>query len=232
MDEIKDNLVKIRDLINKACDKVQRNPEEVTLVAVTKTLPGDIIKIAYDCGVKLVGENKVQELVDKKEQLADLPISWHFIGHLQTNKVKFIVDKVAMIHSVDRLKLAGEISRECEKKNTTADILVQVNISGENSKFGVQADEAIKLISAIAQLKHINVKGLMTMAPYTENPEEVRYVFAGLKELAEKVRQEKNPGVEMKELSMGMTNDFQVAIEEGATLIRVGSGIFGERQYN
>ncbi len=177
----------------------------------------------------MLGENKVQELVEKHDSLAKFDPQWHLIGHLQTNKVKYIVDKVNLIHSVDTYKLAEQIAKEWGKKNKSIDILIQVNIAEEESKHGVAPTHALELIKKVSQLKPVKIKGLMTMAPYEENPEDVRFVFRELKDLAEKVNKEGISGVEMDQLSMGMTNDFEIAIEEGATLIRIGSGIFGER---
>ncbi|MBS4026304.1 MAG: YggS family pyridoxal phosphate-dependent enzyme [Clostridia bacterium] len=228
---IKENLVRIREKVFETCMKTGRNPEEVKLVAVTKTLPPEVIEEAHNYGIDIVGENKVQEMVDKLEYLKNLSLEWHFIGHLQTNKVKYLVDRVELIHSVDRLKLAKEINQEWAKKDKQINVLIQANISGEASKFGINEEETMSLVKDISGLCNINITGLMTMAPYTETPEEVRHVFSGLRLLAERIRQENIPGVKMQELSMGMTNDYEVAVEEGATLIRIGSGIFGERHY-
>lgn len=199
------------------------------LIAVTKTQNTGRIIEAIGCGINLLGENKVQELVEKHDSLAKFDPQWHLIGHLQTNKVKYIVDKVSLIHSVDTYKLAEQIAKEWGKKNRSIDILIQVNIAEEESKYGVASTHVLELIKKVSQFKPIKIKGLMTMAPYEKNPEDVRFVFRELKDLAEKVNKEGIPGVEMDQLSMGMTNDFEIAIEEGATLIRIGSGIFGER---
>jgi pyridoxal phosphate enzyme (YggS family) len=229
---IKENLVRIREKVKEACMKAGRNPEGVKLVAVTKTLSAEVVEEAYNYGINVVGENKVQEIVDKFEYLKNLSLEWHFIGHLQTNKVKYLVDRVELIHSVDRWKLAKEINQEWAKKNKQINILIQANISGETSKFGINEEEIMSLVKDISRLcSNINIKGLMTMAPYTETPEEVRHVFSSLRMLAERIRQENFSGVKMQELSMGMTNDYEVAVEEGATFIRIGSGIFGERHY-
>ena len=177
------------------------------------------------------GENKVQELVDKYENVST-PVNWHLIGHLQTNKVKYIVDKACLIHSVDSLKLAKEIEKEAVKKNVIANILVQVNVANEDSKFGLESGEVFDLVESISKLSNIKIKGLMTIAPFVENPEENRGYFRQLKQLSLDIKSKNIDNVDMSILSMGMTNDYEVAIEEGATMVRVGTGIFGERNYN
>ncbi|MDW7675903.1 MAG: YggS family pyridoxal phosphate-dependent enzyme [Bacillota bacterium] len=214
-----------------ASKQSHRDGTEIKLVAVTKTLPIEAITNVYDLGIYDIGENKVQELLEKYDQLKHLNINWHFIGHLQTNKVKYVVDKVSLIHSVDSFKLAKEISKECVKKNICVNILIQFNVVGEDSKYGFAPEEAIKIVEKISLLNNLKIKGLMTMAPFVENPEETRRCFRGLTTLANLIREANIPNVEMQELSMGMSNDFQVAIEEGATIIRLGTGLFGERQY-
>lgn len=226
MNYLKKNLHRIEEQIEKICKDTGGNKDSVQIVAVTKNMSVETIKEAVSCGVKNIGENKVQELIEKYEQLKDLQVKWHFIGHLQTNKVKYLVDKVSLIHSVDSFRLADKISQECIKKETEMDILIQVNISQEESKFGIGSEETLQLVKKIAQLQCIKIKGLMTMAPDTDLPENTRYVFQGLRELAALIQAEKIPNVSMQELSMGMTNDFPIALEEGATLIRIGSGIF------
>ena len=221
---------KVEENIKSACDKSGRGRDDVRLIAVSKTKPVEMLREAYDLGCRDFGENKVQELMDKYDQLPG-DIRWHMIGHLQRNKVKYIVDKVFLIHSVDSLRLAEEISREAVKKNVTASILVEVNVAGEETKFGTTAKEAISLVEEIAKLPNIVIKGLMTIAPYVENSEENRLYFAKLKQIYVDIIHKNIDNVFMEELSMGMTGDYEVAIEEGATYIRVGTGIFGERQY-
>ena len=227
---VQENIKDVEAKIRAACDKSGRNPEEVKLIAVSKTKPVEMLQEAYDYGCRDFGENKVQELVDKYEKMPK-DIRWHMIGHLQRNKVKYIVDKVYLIHSVDSLRLAEEISKEAVKHNVTVSILIEVNVAGEESKFGTTSEEASSLVEAIAKLPNILIKGLMTIAPYVENAEENRLYFAKLKQIYVDIIHKNIDNVCMKELSMGMTGDYEVAITEGATYIRVGTGIFGERQY-
>ena len=226
-----DNLATVQKNIEQACLKAGRDPKEVTLVAVSKTKPVEMLQEAYDAGARVFGENKVQEIMDKYPVLPQ-DIRWHMIGHLQRNKVKYIVDKVCLIHSVDSLRLAEEISSQAEKKKVEVDILVEVNIAHEESKFGTSREEAISLVEEISKLPHIHVKGLMTIAPYVENPEDNRPYFKEIRQLSVDIKEENIDNVDMDVLSMGMTGDYMVAIEEGATLVRVGTGIFGERQYH
>lgn len=228
---INENLMQVRKNIEAACQKAGRNPEEVTLIAVSKTKPVPMLEEAYQAGSRDFGENKVQEIMDKYPVLPD-DIRWHMIGHLQRNKVKYIVDKVSLVHSVDSLRLAEEISRQAEKKQTELDILVEVNIAQEESKFGTSRTEAAQLVEKIAKLPCIHVKGLMTIAPFVEHPEENRKYFRQIKELSVDIEKKNIDNVSMSVLSMGMTNDYMVAVEEGATMVRVGTGIFGERNYN
>ena len=228
---INENLMQVRKNIEAACQKAGRNPEEVTLIAVSKTKPVPMLEEAYQAGSRDFGENKVQEIMDKYPVLPD-DIRWHMIGHLQRNKVKYIVDKVSLVHSVDSLRLAEEISRQAEKKQTELDILVEVNIAQEESKFGTSRAEAAQLVEEIAKLPCIHVKGLMTIAPFVEHPEENRKYFRQIKELSVDIERKNIDNVSMSVLSMGMTNDYMVAVEEGATMVRVGTGIFGERNYN
>ena len=234
---IKENLAIVENKINEACKKSGRKRDEVTLIAVSKTKPLEMIQEAYAQGCRDFGENKVQELVDKYEKLPK-DIRWHMIGHLQRNKVKSIIDKVYMIHSVDSLRLAEEISKEAVKKDVTVNILVEVNAANEETKFGVSSEEETKqLVYNIAKLPNIRVKGLMTVAPFVENAEENRIYFKKLKKLAVDIMQENidnrySDKISMSILSMGMTGDYPVAISEGATYVRVGTGIFGERQYH
>ena len=227
---IAENLKVVQKKIEDACEKSERAKEEVTLIAVSKTKPVSMLQEAYDTGCRDFGENKVQELVDKYEQLPK-DIRWHMIGHLQRNKVKYIVDKVYLIHSVDSLRLAEEISKEAVKKGVTVSILLEVNVAQEETKFGVSAQDAAALAEEIAKLPNIVIKGLMTIAPNVLNAEENREVFRKLKQIAVDITQKNIDNICMGELSMGMTGDYEVAVMEGATYVRVGTGIFGERQY-
>lgn len=227
---IAENLKVVRENIRKACEISGRNPEEVTLIAVSKTKPVSMLKEAYEAGAVIFGENKVQEIQDKYDQMPT-DVHWHMIGHLQRNKVKYIVDKVEMIHSVDSVRLAETIEAEAAKKNLVVPILIEVNVAEEDSKFGVHTDQVSELISAVSRFPHIRIKGLMTIAPFVENPEENRSVFRKLKELSVDIAQKNIDNVDMNVLSMGMTGDYEVAVQEGATMVRVGTGIFGERHY-
>ena len=228
---LKEQLDDVKKRIEDACKRAGRDPSEVTLIAVSKTKPLSDIEEVLDLGIHEFGENKVQELVDKYEHIKE-PVNWHMIGHLQTNKVKYIVDKVKLIHSVDSLKLANTISKEAVKKGVNVDVLIEVNVANEESKFGVGLDEAKDLVKSVSALPNIFVKGLMTIAPFVDNPLDNREVFRSLHDMALEIEALNIPGVSMKELSMGMTNDFEVAIEEGATYVRVGTAIFGARNYN
>lgn len=227
---IKENLAVIEQNIENACKKGNRKREDVMLIAVSKTKPIPMLEEAYSLGCRHFGENKVQELVDKFEQLPK-DIKWHMIGHLQRNKVKYIIDKAFLIHSVDSYRLAEEISKEAVKHQLTSHILIEVNVAGEDTKFGTTTDEAIELVEQIAALPNIQIEGLMTIAPYVEKSEENRQYFVRLKQLSVDIIQKNIDNVNMNVLSMGMTGDYEVAVEEGATYIRVGTGIFGERQY-
>ena len=228
---VKENFIQVQNNIKKACEKAGRNPEEVTLIAVSNTKPVPMLEEAYEAGSRDFGENKVQEIMEKYPVLpAD--IRWHMIGHLQRNKVKYIIDKAALIHSVDSLRLAEEISSQAKKKQVEADILIEVNIAQEESKFGTSRAEALSLVEAAAGLPNIHVKGLMTIAPFVENPEDNRKYFRQIKELSVDIIEKNIDNVSMSVLSMGMTGDYMVAVEEGATMVRVGTGIFGERNYN
>lgn len=227
---IKDQLAEVEHKIQAACERSGRKREDVTLIAVSKTKPVEVLKEAYDAGVRVFGENKVQELADKYEALPK-DIRWHMIGHLQTNKVKYIVDKVECIHSVDSLKLAEVIEKEAAKKNCKVNILIEVNVAQEESKFGISMDEVIPLIEKISSFPHISIQGLMTIAPFVENAEENRTIFKNLHKLSVDIMSKNIDNVNVSILSMGMTNDYEVAIEEGATMVRVGTGIFGARNY-
>lgn len=224
------NYDKVEAVIAEACETSNRKREDVTLIAVSKTKPISMLQEIYDHGCRHFGENKVQELVEKYE-IMPKDIKWHMIGHLQRNKVKYIIDKVALIHSVDSLRLAEEISKEAIKKSVEVDILIEVNVAEEETKFGITTDETIELIKQIAVLPSIHIKGLMTIAPYVEDAKENQRYFAQLKQLSVDISAKNIDNVSMGVLSMGMTGDYAVAIAEGATLVRVGTGIFGERQY-
>ena len=230
---IKENLKQVEENINAACQRAGRDPKEVTLIAVSKTKPVSMIEEAIDYGIKDFGENKVQEMCDKIEKISN-KLNWHMIGHLQRNKVKYIVDKACLIHSVDSLRLAQQIDSEAKKENVICNILIEVNIAGEESKFGVSKDQVKELLEEIKELTNVHVKGLMTIAPYVEDAEENRGYFREMNKLFIDMRQENadNDNIDMEILSMGMTGDYQVAIEEGATMVRVGTGIFGARNYN
>ncbi len=228
---LKENLAVVEENIRKACEKAGRDRSEVTLIAVSKTKPVSMLEEVYQEGVRNFGENKVQELCDKIEQMpAD--IKWHMIGHLQRNKVKYLVgNNIELIHSVDSYRLAEEINIQAKKKNVIVPILVEVNIAEEESKFGISAEDAMELVEQIAMLDNIRIKGLMTIAPYVVSPEENRLYFRKIKQLSVDIGNKNIDNVGMEILSMGMTGDYTVAIEEGATLVRVGTGIFGERDY-
>ena len=227
---IRENLRTVESNIETACTKCGRDRSDVKLIAVSKTKPVEMLRQAYDLGCRDFGENKVQELVEKYDKLPK-DIRWHMIGHLQRNKVKYIVDKVFLIHSVDSLRLAQEISKEALKKNVTVSILLEVNVANEESKFGASNEEVMSFAEEVSKLPNIVIKGLMTIAPYVENSEENRLYFAKLKQIYVDIIHKNIDNVFMEELSMGMTGDYEVAITEGATYVRVGTGIFGERQY-
>lgn len=227
---LKQNLEDVEKRITLACQRANRSREEVTLVAVSKTKPLEMVEEVLELGILEFGENKVQEMVDKYERIKS-PVHWHLIGHLQTNKVKYIVDKTVLIHSVDSLKLANQIQKEAEKRNCIVDILVEVNIANEETKFGVSKEETLPLIEEIAKLPNIHVCGLMTSAPFVEDPEDNRVYFRELHQLFVDISSKNIDNIDMKILSMGMTNDFEVAIEEGSTMVRIGTAIFGARKY-
>jgi pyridoxal phosphate enzyme (YggS family) len=228
---IASNLDAIRQRIDRAARASGRKGSDIKLVAVTKTVGVDRIRQAVSHGITAVGENRVQELVEKYQQLEGLGLEWHMIGHLQTNKVKYIVDKVSLIHSVDRIELVSEIQKRAKAAARKVDVLIQINVSGEQSKFGISVEDALPFVEQVSRYDSLSVKGLMTIAPYAEHPEEIRPVFRRLKEIFERLKETNIAGVSMDYLSMGMTGDFELAIEEGANIVRVGTGIFGERRY-
>jgi hypothetical protein len=227
---LKQRLEQIKERIRQAAESCNRDADSVRLVTVSKTIAAEIVKEAIDAGVTILGENYVQEARDKFKALVQYPVSWHFIGHLQSNKAKYAVRLFDLIHSVDSLKLARELDKQAGKVDKIQQILVQVNISAEDTKSGISTDEAPRLIAEISQLKNLAVKGLMTMPPYFYQPEKVQPFFADLRELRDQIKGQSLPNVSLDELSMGMTGDFEVAIKEGATLVRIGTAIFGERQ--
>lgn len=232
MSSVKENLDIVREKIKNSCTVSNRKIDEVTLLAVTKTVDVDKVLEAIENGVTDVGENKPQELARKYEVIGD-KVNWHLIGSLQTNKVKYIIDKVYMIHSLDRIALCEEIQKRAEKIDKTINCLVQINISKEESKHGIYKEDAIDFIKEVANnYNNIKIKGLMTMAPFTENKDEVRKVFRGLKELAVEIDKLNINNVSMEYLSMGMSNDYEIAIEEGSNIVRVGTSIFGARNYD
>ena len=229
--KLEENLKNVEENIMAACKRAGRDRSEITLIAVSKTKPVDMLQEVYDQGIREFGENKVQELCDKIEVLPG-DIHWHMIGHLQTNKVKYLVGKTALIHSVDSLHLAQEIEKQAAKQEVIVPILVEVNIAEEKSKFGIHKEEAFELVKSIALLPHLRIQGLMTIAPFVEDPEDNRLYFRQIHQLSVDIKEQNIDNVRMDVLSMGMTGDYMVAIEEGATLVRVGTGIFGARNYN
>ena len=224
---VKENLQEVEQRI---ADRAGRDRSEVTLIAVSKTKPVSMLQEAYSAGIREFGENKVQEMMDKYDVLPD-DIHWHMIGHLQRNKVKYLMGKAALIHSVDSLRLAEEISAQSVRHQVVTDILIEVNIAGEETKFGTDREEAISLVEEASRLPGIHICGLMTIAPFVENPEDNRTYFRQIRELSVDIAAKKIDNVDMRILSMGMTGDYEVAIEEGATMVRVGTGIFGARDY-
>ena len=221
----------IKRRVEAACLRVGRKPEEVTLIAVSKTKPVEMLREAYEAGARDFGENKVQEILTKEPELPE-DIRWHMIGHLQRNKVKYLIGKVTMIHSVDSLRLAEEISKESVKKDAQTDILLEINCAGEESKFGIRPKDTLALVRQIAVLPNVHIRGLMTVAPLTQTPEENRVYFQLMKKLSVDIAKKNIDNITMSILSMGMTNDYEVAIEEGSTMVRVGTGLFGARNYN
>lgn len=230
---IRENLLQVHGKMSEACHAASRDAKDVKLVAVSKTKPFEELLAAYNCGERIFGENKVQEICTKYERIDEIPGAvFHMIGHLQTNKVRQVIDKVAMIHSVDSLHLAQVIDKEAARIDRRMDILIEVNVAGEESKFGITCEEVEKLVRECAKLPNIHVCGLMTIAPFVTNPEENRQYFKNLRKLCVDLKAKNIDNTDMDVLSMGMTGDYPVAIEEGATMVRVGTGIFGARNYN
>ena len=228
---IKENLEEVEARITRACERSGRERSEVTLISVSKTKPVEMLQEAYDAGSRDFGENKPQEIREKYPQLPT-DIRWHMIGHLQRNKIKYIIDKVCMIHSVDSIRLAEAIDEEAKKHGIVMPVLIEVNVAEEDSKFGVHLDEVESLVRQISELSNIQVQGLMTIAPFTENAEDNRIYFRKLRNLYVDIKDKNIDNVNMCNLSMGMTGDYEVAVEEGATMVRVGTGIFGARSYS
>ena len=228
---VKDNLALAQEKIHSACRRVGREETEVTLIAVSKTKPLSMIQEAYEAGMREFGENKPQELRDKAK-LLETPVRWHMIGNLQTNKIKYVVGTACLIHSVDSVAMAAAIEKEAEKKDLVTEILIEVNIAREENKHGLPEEEVLAAVLEIAKMSHLHIRGLMTVAPYTENAEENRIYFRKMKELLVDIKAKNIDNVSMDILSMGMTSDYEVAIEEGATMVRIGTGIFGERDYS
>lgn len=229
MSYIKENLEEVRKKICESAKNCGRNETGVKLIAVTKTYGAELINEAIDCGVTDIGENRVQEIMGKYDSVK--PCRWHLIGHLQKNKVKYIIDKVELIHSVDSFELAKEIDKHAKKIDKVQRILLEVNVSGEESKFGIEPKNCEDLCRRISELGNVKIEGLMTIAPFVDDESVLEDVFKGLKNLAEKIEKLSIENVSMSELSMGMTNDFPIAIKNGATFVRVGTGIFGKRNY-
>lgn len=228
---LKENLTHVEEKIETVCSTHGIPRDSITLIAVSKIKPVEMLQEIYDAGCRDFGENKVQELVDKYEQLPK-DIRWHMIGHLQRNKVKYIIGKVVLIHSVDSLRLAETIEKESAKHNITTDILIEVNMAHEESKFGVLPEEIYDLLMEISKLEHVRVKGLMTVAPFVDNPRKNSEIFEKMHKLSVDIESKSIDNITMSILSMGMTNDYDVALEEGANMIRVGTAIFGERNYH
>lgn len=228
---VKENYNYVKQQVEETAKACGRDPKEITLIAVSKTKPLENIEELIEIGVEDFGENKVQELCDKYEHVSQ-PVRFHLIGHLQTNKVKYIVDKACLIHSVDSLKLAQTIQKEAAKKQVIAQILIEVNVAEEDSKFGLHTEDVIPFIQEISTMPNLHVNGLMTIAPFVDDPEDNRKYFRTLKQLSLDITSKNIDNIDINVLSMGMTNDYKVAIEEGATMVRVGTAIFGARNYN
>lgn len=228
---IKENIDEIIKRKNEAALRCGRNPEDITIIAVSKTVDGSRAREAVMGGLENLGENRVQEIMNKYDELQDLQVKWHMIGHLQKNKVKYIIDKVELIHSVESIELAAEINKRASQHNIISNILIELNIGEEESKFGINEISVYEFVSSMEQFENIKVMGLMTVAPYCENPEDVRWVFKKMKEIFDKISSMNLKNTQMKYLSMGMTNDFEIAIEEGSNIVRIGTAVFGKRIY-
>lgn len=228
---IKENLEEVREKIRQACQRSGRREEDVTLISVSKAKPVEMLREAYEAGSRDFGENRVQEIMEKYGQMPE-DVRWHMIGHLQKNKVRQVIDKAVLIHSVDTVELAEQIEKDAAKRDLTVDILLEVNVAEEESKFGFRTEEVEAAVMKIKEFPHVHIKGLMTIAPFVSNSEDNREVFKKLYQLYVDIRSKNIDNVNMSVLSMGMTGDYEVAVEEGATMIRVGTGIFGARTRN
>ncbi len=228
---IKENIDSILKKVDSACKKAGRDPNDITVIAVSKTVDSIRAKEAVEAGIINLGENRVQELIKKYQELQYTDVKWHMIGHLQKNKVKYIIDKAVLIHSVESLSLAEEINKRAIQNNLISNILLELNIGEEDSKFGISEENVYDFVKNMEQFESIKVLGLMTVAPFCENPEDVRWVFKKMKNIYDKISTLNLKNTEMKYLSMGMTNDFEIAIEEGSNIIRIGTAIFGARKY-
>jgi hypothetical protein len=228
---IKENIDEILKRKNEAALRCGRSPEDITIIAVSKTVDGSRAREAVMGGLENLGENRVQEIMNKYDELQDLQVKWHMIGHLQKNKVKYIIDKVELIHSVESIELAAEINKRASQHNIISNILIELNIGEEESKFGINEISVYDFVSSMEQFENIKVMGLMTVAPYCENPEDVRWVFKKMKDIFDKISSMNLKNTQMKYLSMGMTNDFEIAIEEGSNIVRIGTAVFGKRIY-
>lgn len=231
MSYIEENIIDINNRINEICKISSRNPQEIRIIGVTKTVNVLDIKEAIKHGISSVGENKVQEIREKYDDISEL-IEWHMIGHLQTNKVKYIIDKVDLIQSLDSIRLAKEINKRCKKSGKIMNALIQINVANDKNKYGILPTELEGFVNEISKMDCLMIKGLMTIVPYVENPEKVRPYFKKMKEIFDSMKNTKKANIDMKYLSMGMTNDYLVAIEEGSNMVRIGTGIFGKRVYN
>ncbi len=227
---MKERIKRVQERIREAAIGCNRAESDIRLVAVSKTMPADVVRKAIEIGLKDFGENYIQEAREKITTLSNYPVTWHYIGHLQSNKAKYAVRMFDLIHSVDSLKLARELDKFAKKNDKVQDILIQVNVAREDSKSGIYAEDTLQLLKEIARLENVAVKGLMTMPPYFNAPDRVRPFFTALRQLRDRIKNEAIANISMDELSMGMTGDFEAAIEEGATMVRVGTAIFGERR--
>lgn len=228
---IKENIDEILKRTAAAAMRSGRNLEDITVIAVSKTVDAERAREAVEGGLINLGENRVQELVSKYEQLSDIDVKWHLIGNLQRNKVKYIIDKTTLIHSVENLELANEINKRAQKTNIISNVLIELNIGEEESKFGLDEENVYSFVKDMEQFENIKVLGLMTVAPFSEKPEDIRWVFKKMKGIFDKISGMELKNTEMKYLSMGMTNDFEIAIEEGANIVRIGTAVFGARKY-
>lgn len=230
--KISENIETIKKNVQRAAEKVNKTIDDITIIAVTKTVDSDRAIEAIDSGLYNLGENRVQEFNNKYSVIKDKDVKWHIIGHLQTNKVKYVVGKVELIHSLESIPLAEEINKRAKQQGIIANVLIELNLGGEESKFGLDENSVFEFAKSIEQYDHIRVMGMMTVAPYDENPENIRWVFKKMKSIFDEISNLNLINFEMKYLSMGMTNDYEIAIEEGSNMIRVGTAIFGSRNYN